>query len=512
MGNNYLNVSRSSDLSDRKERAIYRFLEILPALLSWGTLILAIIFSWLAPAAAAIFIIVFDFFWFLRIIYLSSHQISSYRKMKNNLKTDWIKELNSLSEHDWKRIYHLVILPVYKEGKEIISSTVESVFESDYPKDKIIVVLALEERGGEKPLEAAKEIEAVFGKKFFKFLVTVHPKDIIGEVAGKGSNVAFAVKEAKKKIIDSFKIPYQNVIVSSFDIDTKPYPQYFANLAWNYLTAEKPLRSSYQPIPIYNNNIWDAPAFSRVIATSGTFWQMMQQERQEQLVTYSAHAMPFQVLEEVGYPKDIVADDSHVFWKAYFYYEGDYRVVPLHYPVSMDAVMSKTFIKTAVNQYRQQRRWAWGCVEIPFLIFNFLKNKKIPLWEKIRHSFTVVDGFWSWATSALLIFFLGWLPLTLGSQEFQTSLLSYNLPKITSCIMTFAMVGMVLSAVTSLILLPPRPKRFGKLKNVSMLLQWLLLPVTLIIFGNFPSLDAQLRLLLGKHLGFWVTEKVRKED
>src|SRR4030065_554825 len=107
MTTSYLDVSRSSDLSDRKERAIYRFLEILPALLSWGTLILAIIFSWLAPAAAAIFIIVFDFFWFLRIIYLSSHQISSYRKMKNNLKTDWIKELDSLSEYDWKRIYHL---------------------------------------------------------------------------------------------------------------------------------------------------------------------------------------------------------------------------------------------------------------------------------------------------------------------------------------------------------------------------------------------------------------------
>ena len=150
--------------------------------------------------------------------------------------------------------------------------------------------------------------------------------------------------------------------------------------------------------------------------------------------------------------------------------------------------------------------------KIKYPDFITLDNKKIPLWEKIRHSFTVVDGFWSWATSALLIFFLGWLPLMLGSQEFQTSLLSYNLPKITSYIMTFAMVGMVLSAVTSLILLPPRPKRFGRLKNISMLLQWLLLPVTLIIFGNFPSLDAQMRLLLGKHLGFWVTEKVRKGD
>lgn len=509
MANDYLNLSRYSDLSGLKERIVYRLFEILPAFLSWGTLVLAVILSWLAPAVVAIFIIVFDFFWFLRIIYLAVHQISSYKKMKQNLKTDWLKELDDLEE-DWKRIYHLVVLPVYKEGKEIMVSTLQSLVDSRYLKEKFILVLAAEESGGKKMLKLVREVEKEFNKKFFRFLVTVHPKDVEGEVAGKGSNVTFAVREAKEKIIDTLHIPYQNIIVSIFDIDTRPYPQYFANLTWNYLTCDSPLRSSYQPVPVYNNNIWDVPAFSRVIATSGTFWQMMQQERQEQLVTYSSHSMPFMVLEEVGYSPNVVSDDSRIFWKAYFRYDGDYRVVPLYYPVSMDAVMSETFVKTVRNQYRQQRRWAWGCIEIPFTIFNFLKNKKIALGEKIRHSFTLLDGFWSWATSALIIFLLGWLPLILGPQNFQTSLLSYNLPKITSYIMTAAMVGMVVSAIISLLLLPEKPKKYGISKNLSMILQWFLLPVTLIIFGTFPALDAQMRMLLGKHLGFWVTEKVRK--
>jgi hypothetical protein len=178
----------------------------------------------------------------------------------------------------------------------------------------------------------------------------------------------------------------------------------------------------------------------------------------------------------------------------------------------MDAVLADSLWKTAFNQYRQQRRWAWGCVEIPYLLFNFLKNKKISCREKIRHTYVILDGFWSWATSALIIFFLGWLPLMLGNMEFQTSMLSYNLPRVTSYIMTLAMVGMFVSAGLSLLTLPPKPKRYGKIKSLSMVLQWFLLPITLILFGTFPSLDAQLRLFLGKHLGFWVTEKYRKEE
>jgi len=456
----------------------------------------------------AIFIIAFVFYWLLRISYLSFHQVASYRQMKKNLQTDWLEKLEGLKTKN--DIYHLVILPMYKEDLEIIRATFQALKDSIYPKKKLIVVLATEERAGQAAQEIAKEIEKEFGKTFFRFLVTVHPQNIIGEISGRGSNVAWAVKKAKEIIIDKLSIPYQNIIVSGFDIDTRVYPQYFACLTWHYLTAKKPLRSSYQPIPVYNNNIWDAPAFSRVISTSGTFWQMMQQERPEQLVTYSAHSTPFKIFEEVGYPNNMVSDDSRIFWRSFLYYHGDYRVIPLHYPVSMDAVMAENLPRTIVNQYRQQRRWAWGAENIPYLIFNFLKGKKISLFEKLRHSFIVLEGFWSWATAALLIFFLGWLPLILGGEEFNITLLSYNLPKIVGNLMTIGMIGMVISGALSMLLLPPRPKNYSKLKNLSMVLQWLLLPFTLIFFGTFPALDAQTRLMLNKPLGFSVTEKTRK--
>jgi len=510
MTKDYSEISKASDISNKKERIIYRVFETLPGIISLGTLFGVLIFSWLRPDWVAIFIILFCFYYLFKICYLSFYQVTSYIRMKKNLKKDWLSELDKLEGKNWKDIYHLIILPTYKEGIELIRESLVSLAKSNYPKEKMIVVLAIEERAGETAFNIAKTIEGEYGKKFYRFLITVHPRDIAGEIAGKGSNEAWAGKEVKEKIIDSLNIPYENVIVSSFDIDTKVYPQYFSCLTWNYLTTEKPLRASYQPIPVYNNNIWDVPSFSRVVSTSNTFWQMMCQERPEGLVTYSSHSMPFKAFVEVGYPANVVSDDSRIFWKSYFYYDGNYKVVPLYYPVSMDAVMAKGFFRTAINQYKQQRRWAWGCNEIPYLIHGFLKNKKIPFWKKVRHLYIIVDGFWSWATSAILILFLGWLPLLLGGSRFHLSLLSYNLPRLTSQIMTVALIGMIVSAILSMLILPSRPRRVKRIKKLSVFLQWLLLPVTLIVFGTFPALEAQIRLMLGKYMGFWVTEKARK--
>jgi len=506
----YINIARAQDLENPKERVLYRLLEILPGFLSWATLILALLLSWKLPVGAAIFIILFDFYWLLKVIYLSFHQVASFFQMRKNLKINWLEKIKNIE--GWERIYHLIILPTYKEERKIIESSIEALVNSDYPKEKMMVVLAVEERAGSEIQKMAKEIEKKFSKSFYKFLVSLHPKNLPNEIPGKGSNESWAIKVASEKIIKPSNIKKEDIIVSSFDIDTRPYPRYFSCLTFRYLTAENPQRSSFQPIPVYNNNIWLAPAFSRLVATSNTFWQMMQQERTELLVTYSSHSLPFKVLEEVDYPKNVVSDDSRIFWKAYLFYDGNYKVIPLHYPVSMDAVLAKNLYRTIINQYKQQRRWAWGCNDMPFLIFGFLKNNKINLAKKFQHLSNIFDGFWSWATTALLIFFLGWLPLILGGESFGGTLLSYSLPRLTRSLMTLAMTGMVVSAVLSFLMLPPKPKNFGIIKNVVFIFQWLLLPLTLIVFGAIPALDSQTRLILGKYLDFWPTEKISPDQ
>jgi len=509
----YLDISKAPDVKNQKDRNLYRFFEIIPGILSLGTLLGVFVFSWLLPSWVSVFIICFCFYYLFRIFYLSLHQVVGYFRVKNHMKRDWLKELKKVKIKDWKDIYHVILLPTYKESREIIEESIETLIKSDYPKEKLIVVLATEERAGKVFTEQAQVIAKKYSANFYKFLVAVHPDSVAGEISGKGSNTAYAGREVKKNI-DELKIPYENILISTFDIDTKVFPQYFACLTWYYLTEKNPMNASYQPVPVYNNNIWSATAFSRVVSTSNTFWQMIQQEGSDKLVTYSSHSTPAKVFFEVGYPTNVVSDDSRIFWRSYLYYDGNYRVVPIYYLVSMDAVMAKNFWQTILNQYKQQRRWAWGCSEIPYMIFGFINNKKLSLWTKISHIYTILDGFWSWATSALLLFLLGWLPILLGGQKFNFSVLSFNLPILTSQIMTISMLGMIVSAVLSTMLLPPVPREmkwYLKLyKKSTVFLQWLFLPITLILFGSLPSLDAQMRLMLGKYMGFWVTEKVRK--
>jgi len=488
-----------------------RFFEILPGALAWTTIILMVLFSWLIPAWVSIFIILFDIYWLLKTIYLSFHLRATFSEMKKNLQIDWLARLKEFGGRA-EDIHHLVILPMYDEPYEVVRESFESLTKAHYPKNKLLVVLALESRAGEAALIVGEKIKKEFEGKFLRFLVTVHPDNLPGEIPGKGSNEAWAGLRAKSELIDPLRLAYDKVLVSVFDVDTQVFQEYFGRLTYVFLNAEHPLRSIYQPIPFFTNNIYEAPALARVVSFSTTFWQMMQQSRPERLTSFSSQAIPFQTLLDIGFwHKDIVSEDSRIFWQGYLAYHGDFRVEPLFYPLSMDANVAPTFWGTMKNIYRQQRRWGWGCENIPYMMEGFRRDPAIPAGRKRYWTFNVVEGFHSWATNALLIFALGWLPLLLGGAHFNYTLLSYSLPRITRTIMSLAMLGIVSSAILSILLLPPKPSGFKIRDYFWYFVQWALMPVTLIVFGAFPGLEAQTRLMLGgrARLGFWITPKGR---
>jgi cellulose synthase/poly-beta-1,6-N-acetylglucosamine synthase-like glycosyltransferase len=495
-----------------------RWYEIIPAVLTWATLIGMVVFSWLLPVWVSIFIILFDTYWLLKTIYMSFHLRATFSQMRTNMKTDWLKKIDELEKKEWGDIYHLIILPMYNEPYEVVRESFESLMRANYPKDRFIVVLALEERAGESARVTGEKIRREFEGAFHKFLITVHPGNLAGEIPGKGSNEAWAGARAREEIIDPLGIDYRKILVSVFDVDTQIFPEYFGRLAYVFLTTPDPLRAIYQPVPLFTNNVHEAPALARVVSFSCTFWQMMQQSRPERLTSFSSQSIPFQTIVDIGFwQRDIVSEDSRIFWQGYFHYSSKFRVEPLFFPVSMDAPVAPTFWGAMKNIYRQQRRWAWGAENVPYLLDGFAKDsengRKIPRHKRWYWTFNAIEGYHSWATNSLMIFALGWLPLFLGGRHFGTSLLAYSLPRITRWIISLSMIGVASSAILSILLLPSRRdgRGTGAMDYAIYVLQWIFMPLTLIVFGAIPGIEAQTRLALGGkyRLGFWVTPKGR---
>jgi len=506
----YFHVAHARDLVG-VDKFIFRLLEILPGFLAWFTLVGLVILAATLPVWAAIFIIIFDLFWLFKTIHLSFYHYYNWRRMKHNIKKDWA---GILSKTKHEHVHHLILLPFYQESREVIEETIIALVNTEYNKSKFLLVIAAEERAGIKHHKIAEDLREKYKDVFGDVIVTIHPQNISGEISGKGPNITYAAEEARKRILDFRSIRYEDVLVSAFDIDTIVWPKYFSCLTWYFLNAEFPQKSSYQPVPLYNNNIWHTNFISRVAATSSTFWQMIQQERPEKLVTFSSHTIPFKPLYEVGYwQKNMISDDSRIYWNLYMANDGDWRTIPISYPVSMDANLAPTVFQTLKNIYKQHRRWMWGVENIPYMLFGFIKNKKIPLRDKFRRAFTQIEGFWSLATNPIIILFLGWLPVVIGGSIFRNTVVSYNLPVVTRIIMTIAMFGLILSAIISLSFLPPMPEKYKhrRFRWIGSVVQWIFVPFTIIFFASIPGIDAQTRLMFGKYFGkFWVTPKHRK--
>lgn len=485
-----------------------RIYEIIPGFFCWITLLIPFFLAIFKPTFLAYFVICFDLYWLYKAILMGIHLVLGYRLYKKESEINWFQKLNHSSKcKNWHRLYQAVIFPNYKEGIEIVRNSILACKTALWPKERMIIILAIEEREGEAAINRAKQLEKEFGKSFFKFLVTIHPKDLPNEIKAKGANATWAGKKLKL-FLDKMGIAYENVLVSTFDADSRPHPQYFACLAYKYLTNENRLRRTYQPIPLYSNNIWQVPSLSRLAAFSSSFWQLIEATRPYRMINFSSQAMSMQTLVDINFwDKTIVSEDSRQFYRAYFAYHGDHQVVPLLTPVYMDAVLGKDLWDTLKEQYLQKRRWAWGVEHFPYLMEELPKHKEIPLFSRLLLLWRQFEGHYSWATSSLLLALSGWLPFALNPM-FRSTVLAYNLPSIARFLLGLTWIGIFISTYISLKLLPPKPKEYRFWKTFIMYIQWILVPVVAIFFGSIPAVDAQTRLMLGKKLGFRVTKKI----
>lgn len=488
---------------------IVRLFEILPGAITWTALLAPAILALYQPKWVAIAIMLYALFWFFRTLQMSLHLISGYRQYRSAMRKHWLQLLKKQHPKDWDSVIHLVFIPMYKEDYSIVAETFEAICGSDYPLKKIIPIICTEERAGDGAQETASKLKATYGKHFEEIYVTTHPVGIEGEVKGKGPNITHAARVVVPEVLKKHEA--KDVLVTTLDADNRVDRQYFSCVSKAFLEAEDPIHSTFQPLSLYFNNIWDVPLFIRMIALGSSFWVLVESTRPGHLRNFSAHSQSLEGLLITDYwTVASIVEDGHQYWRSLFKFNGNHHVIPIFVPIYQDAVLSHSMWATIREQYLQKRRWAWGSSDISYVFYHNLKDRSMPWGEKWGQFIRLFEGHISWSTTSLLLSVVGWLPLIIN-RSFQHTVLGYNFPTYYSNILTIAGIGMVITLVISTLILPPAPASRRNHKWL-MVRDWVLtpfiLPLTTIFFSAIPAIDSQTRLMFGKYFEeFHVTDK-----
>ena len=493
----------------KHENAFERFLEILPGSLTWIALTSPVWLSFTLPYAVAYLILIADVYWLLNALRIGVLILIGYRKMEYAKKQNWLNSLKVDYPQDFKRFNHLILIPTYKEALYILAPTFNAIQTSDYPKDKIFLAIGFEERDDpekiNQTIEHLKKIEGKFGGIF----TSIHPYKLEGEVAGQGSNKNWMVKNALLEL-KKRHIKEEDVFVTTLDADFAIHPQFLAGALYKHLSQpinERDKRS-YTGVFLYHNNYWQTPTPMRLMASGTSFWQLAEMVGSDKYMNYSSMSISLKALLDIGcWIPDKVNDDSGFYWKAYFHFNGDYKVIAHFLPISGDAVQDTTTLKTFQNQYLQIKRWAYGVEHIPFIVKQYF-TKDIDFWDKTDKVLFKMWGDLKWGFLGLFVTF-GSLLIPLVNPQFKSSVLSINLPIISSWILTTAFFGLFATIYVHEKTVPKRPANWSMFKKIWSYIQWLLVPIIIITISSFPAIDAQTSLMFGKKLEFRVTNKAR---
>lgn len=543
----------------------YRMLEILPGALSYTMILLLFVLSFISPIVGSYYLLLIIATTLVKAVGVVYRTVQGYNATKRADKVDWHKRLADLEDPHGSyeklmlvksrefefdehvenlkmisvgkdlvisekelddngktpkivfpkpnEIYHAVIMVAYNEGLDTLIPTVEAVKKSSFPNERTIFVFGYEERGGEAMRENAKILTEKFKDDFCQFIPVMHPKDLKDEIQGKGPNLNYAAGDLVN-YVKKAKIPIENVIVTSLDSDNKMSKWYLDYVAYQFIVHPNRQKLSYQPVSLFTNNIWDAPAPMRIIAISNSFFNIISSMRSHTLKNFASHSQPLLALSQMGFwSKKTIVEDGHQYWRSLFYFHGDYEVLPIHVAIYQDAVMEETFLKTLKAQFIQLRRWDYGASDVAYVgVRLFSKDRKsigkmsfMPLFAKFMR---LLEGHVTLAAISPMVAFGGWVPKLLNARS--KDLLAFNLPNTISLIQIFASVGLMTTILFSLKMLPPRPKNIRKPKIV-MILQWILMPVVAIVYQSFTAFYSQTRLMTGNYMEkFDVTKKVVK--
>ena len=487
-----------------KTRFFQRLLEIIVPISSWFLITLPLWLSPFHPAMVAYFIIAFDLYFFSKCLSTAYSSVVSYNEILFHSQIRYYKKLKNLK--NFNVLKHFIIIPNHKEPIYKLSETVKTLTDNDYPdKDSVYLVLAFEKR----ELESTQKNQTIVSQyqKYFKKIISCYHPLKKNEEPGKASNQTYAAKIVDDYVIKN-NIDRKNTLITICDADSQLPKNYFSYLSFQYLKDKDRLFYFYwAPVLLYNN-FWQLPFLVRIQATLSSLLRLAFLSQKENLIQVSTYSTNLWMLKQINFwDIDIIPEDWHVFFQAFFTFGEKVKTIPLFTIVNGDAVYSGGTMKTLANRYEQEKRWAWGVTDVGYVLKRFFQTPHINFWQKLKKIIFIIETHLFWPISFFILTISASIP-PLINPSFKRTVLGLLLPKLSALILTLSSVMLILYIYLDIKLRQKVNMKTGIANLPLLIIQWYFLPVVSFFFSSLPALDAHTRILLGKKLKYKVTEKV----
>jgi len=516
---------------EKHNNFVSRILEAIPGIVTWAFILSPIWVGLIYPNAIVYLLTFLSVYWAYLAIKSNVGIALGYKRHKDEMATDWMEEcqkleFSKLPEDETKpksleKIKHFVLVPAVNEPHQVLKDAFDSIFNQTYPLERILLVYTVEERFAEETTKTIKEITDPFKEKFEDILVFTHPAGIEGEAIGAGAaNRTWGAKNAIE-YLENKGADFKNYIFSTFDADHVPDRQYLARLTHIYLSTDKRDNHFFtSAVPLFNNNLWNAPLLARIeanLVTLGTLsnWALTDCPFGSSNITndtFAAYSTSLQTLVDADY-WDVSAgvDDSVFYWRAFFKRNGDFLGKCFYIPYSADAVEAETSVKAYKSLYKQLLRWGWGVMVVPMLVKGFLTHKEVPLKKKVLWVYKQFKIRTFFVGISFLITF-GFAMLTFANPRVKQTNFAYSMPQTVSYVLTSALLFLIPTHYYKRQIGMPVPKDWPIWKKLITLLEGPAVIFNLLTYSFIPFVDAQTRMMFGKKMkDLYHTPKVRKE-
>lgn len=506
-----------------------RVLDGIPGFLAWLALLLSIASAVAFPRTLMLVAALIALYSAIRFLVAGIANGMGIRKIAQWETIDWYQKY--LSEKDdqslnWDQVHHVVIIPNYKEPIDILKRTLDQLKIQHNAKHQLSIILAME--GGEENSEQkARQLQQAYANDFANIYYTIHPRGLIGEMQCKSANQSWAARWYISQIVIRHNLNIDNIVVTTMDADTRWHSKHFASLTYHFALNPNRHKTFWQAPIRYHGNIWQVNPLMRIVNTYATAFELAYLTAPWWMaMPMSSYSLSLKLLDNSGnWDTDVIADEWHMYIKAYFAQDGGVNLEHIFLPFLADSTTGGNIFQSIKNRYSQTLRHAWGSKEVGYMVVKLIENPHVVSFHSLKLLFRIAHD--------ILLAGAGWIILTVGSQLpvfFHPEIAPITVEEViesTDKIATIvngiltsnpAWLLLTVSSLTMTFLVvvfqfqdyQVRPKRIARMTIKEAILEILSIPfmllLTLLVVA-MPTLVAQTRLLLGIPLQFIVTDK-----